>query len=330
MDNVYQRGLHVICERDVGLFSLVQQVIANIPWAKAEGRIPLVFFQSRTAYWTPRGYQNSDSVWEYYFEPVVSSWPVAKVPNEVKAAIHEHPPEAWEVGFKVPPNHFVTSNFGDHGDLAGKALSIPYLWMDPSDELRQTTSALIAAHVRPRAYLRSKTNQFATTFFRQNMIGVHIRGTDAISDQETRAHRKDSLHLPNYAAAIERMLVQLKDAAIFVATDDAASLRYMRECFESRVVAYPSLRHDSGDPAGVGPTGWIMPAYVTQSRDLAARNGEEAIIEYLLLSGCKTLVHNGSSLARTVLLKEPDLPHINTRFVSGTHSLSEGEEPDAG
>ena len=36
--------LHIITERDVGLFSLIQQVISNIPWAIAEDRVPVVHF----------------------------------------------------------------------------------------------------------------------------------------------------------------------------------------------------------------------------------------------------------------------------------------------
>jgi hypothetical protein len=36
------------------------------------------------------------------------------------------------------------------------------------------------------------------------------------------------------------------------------------------------------------------------------------VIEHLLLARCAALVHNGSSLARTVLLRNPVLPHVNT------------------
>jgi hypothetical protein len=55
-----------------------------------------------------------------------------------------------------------------------------------------------------------------------------------------------------------------------------------------------------------------MPAYISGDRDVAAKNGEDAVVEYLLLSRCDYLVHNGSSLARTVLLNAPELPHTNT------------------
>jgi hypothetical protein len=36
--------------------------------------------------------------------------------------------------------------------------------------------------------------------------------------------------------------------------------------------------------AGEGPTGWIMPNYISEDRDTAAKNGEDAIVDYLLLS----------------------------------------------
>ena len=62
-----------------------------------------------------------------------------------------------------------------------------------------------------------------------------------------------------------------------------------------------------------------MPAYIAANRDVAARNGEDAIIEYLLLSRCDYLVHNGSSLARSVLLNAPNLPHTNTHTMLPSH-----------
>src|SRR4051794_24303181 len=77
------RELHVICERDVGLFSLIQQVVANIPWALEQRRVPIVAFGRRTVYWTPDRGNKTDSVWEYYFEPVVSGFPASVIPEGV-------------------------------------------------------------------------------------------------------------------------------------------------------------------------------------------------------------------------------------------------------
>jgi hypothetical protein len=305
--------LHIICERDVGLFSLVQQVIANIYWAIKEARVPIVYFQSKTCYWTSDGYCGKDTVWEYYFEPVVKEYPASRIPEYVREIIRERHPPPFEVGYFADDQAFVTSHFGDHPALKGKTLSIPYLSDDPDHWLRQTASEIISRFVRPRQYVYEKEGRF----FRQHMeghynIGVHMRGTDATSPQEVRGHRHGSLSPPAFVREIRRLLKIWPRARIFVATDAEASLTFLRNAFGDRVFAYDTVRHESGEPAGKGPTGWIMPAYIMRGGDSAARNGEDAVAEYLLLSRCNCLIHNGSSLARTVLLNVPHLAHTNT------------------
>lgn len=303
---------HVICERDVGLFSLIQQVIANIPWGLQENRIPIVYFQNRTCYWTAKGYAGRDTVWEYYFEPLDAAHPAASVPAHVRDVIAANFPSPFEVGYFADGETFVSAHFGDHPVLAGKALSIPYLVDDPDAGLRRQTADIIARYVRPRSYIEQKVERFyQEKMSGRPVIGVHARGTDAISSEEIRPHRRGSLNLSRYRAAIERLLEAEPAARIFVATDDQASLNYFEESFPGRVLAFDSTRHQGGEAAGRGPTGWIMPAYIAEDPDLAARNGEEAVIEYLLLGRCRHLVHNGGSLARTVLLRVPDLPHTN-------------------
>ena len=305
--------LHIICERDVGLFSLIHQVIANIPWALTAKRIPIVYFAHRTCYWTAEGYRGADTVWEYYFEPLVSGYPVAVIPDHIRQLIETNPPVIGEVGYAADASTFVCAQYGDHPRIAGQALPIPYLHDDPDRELRDKASRIIASFIRPREYVADKVEVFFDRYMAgSELIGVHVRGTDAISPEEQRDYRRGSLSLQRYADAIRRLLERHNKAKIFVATDDEASLDHLREQFGKSVIAYDSIRHVGGAPAGKGPLGCIMPAYVAADRSRAARNGEEAVIEHLLLSRCNHLVHNGSSLARTVLLKEPSLPHTNT------------------
>lgn len=305
--------LHVICERDVGLFSLIQQVIANLPWAEAEGRTPVAFFGDRTCYWHPEGYRGRDTVWEYYFEPLDPAAPAAAVPDEVREALAERFPSAFEVGYPIG-DHFVSAHFGDHPELEGRALSIPYLLDDPDDALRRRTAELIRRWVRVRPELAERVEAFERRELAgHHVVGAHVRGTDAVSPEEARPHRQGSLRLEAYREELERLLAETPANRVFVATDDQASLEYLAEALgRDRVVAHDSLRHDGGEAAGAGPTGWIMPAYIADDPARAARNGEEAVVESLLLGRCRHLVHNGGSLARTVLLAEPDLPHTNT------------------
>ncbi|MBC8065132.1 MAG: hypothetical protein H7Y17_09905 [Chlorobia bacterium] len=289
-------------------------MIANIPWAVREGRIPVVFFREKTCYWTPNQYRDRDTVWEYYFEPLVTGYPDSSIPERIRKTISQNHPSPFEVGYFADKHTFVSSHFGDHPDLQGKTLFIPYFRDDPDASVRQKAKAIIESFIQPRDYILQKTNNFFNSQMAgRHVIGVHVRGTDAISKQEIRTHRQGSLVLSKYVAEIQRLLDVRPGAKVFVATDDQSSLAYLEQAFGSNVIAYDSIRHHGGgETAGQGPTGWIMPAYIAGDRDLAARNGEEVVIEYLLLSRCAHLVHNGSSIARTVLLNAPQLPHTNT------------------
>ena len=307
------KAFHVICERDVGLFSLIQQVIANVTWAAQKRCIPVVYFQDKTCYWTEKGYCSKNTVWEYYFEPVVQAYSASCIPKHVREVIRQRPPSPFDLGYYADECTFVSSHFGDHPALAGKALSIPYLLDDPGPELRRRSAEIIRRYVRPRDFIKEKVTRFFQRHMSQNyLIGVHARGTDAISPQEVRPHRQGSLNLEKYVEVIRHLLIQQPTAQIFVATDSEASLYFLQSAFPGRVIACEAIRHQTGEAAAQGPTGWIMPAYFATDRDRAARNGEDAVVEYLLLSQCDFLVHNASSLARTVLLKVPGLPHVNT------------------
>jgi len=306
-------GFHIICERDVGLFSLIQQVIANVPWAIKENRIPVVYFGEKTCYWTPNGYRGRRTVWEYYFEPLLPGYPAASLPEPIRTVISADRPSADEIGRPIDDTSFASAHFGDHPRLNGATLPIPYQWDDPSDALRSKAKVIVDDFVRPRRYILRKADEFhAQHMAGHQVIGVHARGTDATSTQELRAFRQGSLVLTRYVDQIQRLLKQMPTAKILVASDDQASVDSLADAFGPRVISYESIRHHGGEAAGRGPSGWIMPAYIAGDRDTAARNGEDAVIEYLLLSRCDHLVHNGSSLARTVLLKSPTLRHTNT------------------
>ncbi len=309
-----QKPLHVICERDVGLFSLIQQVVANVPWALAEGRMPIALFRDRCSYYSPVGYRGQDNVWEYYFEPLISDYPASIISPTIIDSIDKSFPQWNELG-KVYENAFVTAHFGDHPELADKAFNLPYLWDDPGSELRQATAEVIQAYVRPRNYIIDQ----AEDFWQEKLgggyvVGVHVRGTDAISFHERRAHRLGSLSWRQYLRSIQQIVQDQPDCKIFLATDSEKSVMRMTNHFGDRVVTFNSLRHQGGSAAGFGPAGGLLPAYIAGDRSVAAQNGYEAIVEYLLLARCSILIHNSSSLARTVLLKNSEQPHINTHL----------------
>src|SRR5262249_47503830 len=145
------------------------------------------------------------------------------------------------------------------------------------------------------------------------LIGIHARGTDA-TDDRTKPFRHQSLILDNYSKMIDALRARRPDVQIIVATDEQRVLDYFKSAYGDLVLALDTIRHVEGKTQGKGPAGYLMPAYMTVDRDIGARNGEEAVIEFLLLTRCDALIHNGSSLARTVLLAEPRLLNYNVHL----------------
>ena len=268
--------LHIICERDVGLFSLIQQVIATIPWALKQSRCPIVHFGSTCAYWTPTGYAGGTTVWEYYFELLIPGHGVSTIPQKtIDIILANHP--SWPP-MLLDGDFIASSHFGDHPSLKGQSLNIPYGWLDPSKRLRAKTYPIIRDFIRPRDYIGKKVKIFFNDKMVGNyVVGVHARGTDAVVD-DSKPFRNRSLILENYSKRIDKLLVGKPGGRIFVATDEQATLDYFVRAYGDVVLACNSIRHRAGDPAGRGPTGNLMPAYVATNRDIAARNGEELIV----------------------------------------------------
>lgn len=309
--------LHIIIERDVGLFSLVQQVIGHVRLAIHEGRTPIAYFGKGCCYWVDGGYEGKLNVWEYYFEPVVESHAVDTIPQHVKDYAKSHPILHIQPGHYIGDEAFVTKHFGDHKVFEGKSLKIPYLWNDPPSETRKTASEIIKKYVRPRKYILEQVTAYMDEHMaNEYVVGVHIRGTDVNDRIEHNIHRRGSYDLSAYVRKLENLLHENPQAKIYVATDTNDALSHLKSVFPGKILHHSSIFHTDENGSGKGPSGWIMPGYLTENAAKAAKNGEEAIIDYLLLSECNYLIHNGSALARTALLKNPDLPQHNI------HSLS--------
>ncbi|WP_422355038.1 hypothetical protein [Roseivirga pacifica] len=321
---------HIICEKDVGLFSLVQQVISHIPLALEQERKPVALYRTKCCYWTAEGYMDATNVWEYYFEPIIADQPSSKLPESIVEHINSHFPHFEYPGYYFNENVFVTNNFGNHRAFKGKTLTIPHKWNDPDQELREKASKIIQKHVRPRLYINEKANSFIDSQMKgHKVIGVHMRATDVSDDNEHNIHRRGSYSFQSYIEHIQKQLNRFSGAKIFVATDSERALNGLIEHFGKKVIYTSSIFHTSENLTGTGPSGWAIPGYLANDSQKAAKNGEEAVIDYLLLSECHYLIHNGSGLARTALLKSPNLAHTNihskSTYINTLFNLRNGE-----
>lgn len=310
---------HIICEKDVGLFSLIQQVISHIPFALAHQAYPVVLFGNKCCYWTPEGYADRHNVWEYYFEPLIDDSEVNTLPTGLMDHIGNNPPYFKAVGYFWNEETFVSNHFGNHKGFGNQTLRIPYKWKDPDFITRNEASKIIQSFVRPRHYIIEKVNLFFELYMQHHpMVGVHIRATDVSNlKTEYNIQRRYSFNLTSYVLAIEKQLKDMPGVRFFVATDSMHVLQVLTEKYDERILYYSSIFQTSAEVTGKGAMGWKMPAYLTQDSQKAARNGEEAVIDYLLLSQCSYLIHNGSGLARTVLLNKPAMPHENLHTFGG-------------
>ena len=295
----------IIQERDVGLFSLYHQVINSLSLAKKLNLIPIVFFGEHCCYHTARGYRGKKNVWEYYFQPLdtlFSESHILMMNEDEKLSFFD--------------NNHVLNDYSPTIENSTADVSIPFL-ADPNKQVRKTIHKLIKRNIHIRDYIKAKVENFwhadlASCY----VIGVHIRGTDAI-DHEL---RKQVVILEEYFEIIDRSVATArkltsKNIKLFIASDDEAYIHALKRRYPNLCVDYPAIRKSSSEKinSGVGPTGEIMPYFLTQDRELAAQSGEDVLVEHLLLSRCDFFIHNISSLARSVLMQNPTLEHINIR-----------------
>jgi hypothetical protein len=303
-DNSQNPRLFVIYERDAGLFSLIQQVISNVPRALKDDRIPVVHFTRRCAYWTDQGYAGRNTVWEYYFEPVIKEFPAGRLTRAVKQTVENPPVRGNPLEFTVNEQVIASNHFGDHPSLAGRSIAVPSNH-EPAADIRRACAEIIGLYVRERAYIRRKVADFRKRHLTDGpVIGVHIRGTDALS-AEPSVFRQAPVSLSRYDRRIDELRNAMPNAKILVASDETRFVDHFKQHYGDRVVSYDAMRHGGGIGHGHGPTGELMPRYVVEGH--GAQNGEEALIEHLLLRCCDHLIHNGSNLAHTVLLARPEL-----------------------
>ena len=85
--------------------------------------------------------------------------------------------------------------------------------------------------------------------------------------------------------------------------------------FEERLgpwlVYCDTVRKTDGDEIfGTGPTGQVVPGYIAKGGMTAVRNGDDAVLEYALLTRSDLLVHNVSSLSYLAQFSVPESIHV--------------------
>ncbi|MEM7561568.1 MAG: hypothetical protein AAF353_00820 [Pseudomonadota bacterium] len=292
--------LVVIRERDVGLFSLFLQVVNTVQAIEPLVLIPIVWFDNRCVYFKEGGYRGRKTVWEYYFEPIDPDHSEDQIPDLQN--------------LKGMENTIYTSDYYPDFAAVPDADRIPFL-SDVNDHHRRIGANIVSKYIRPRDYIVQKVEGF---YFRQLsghfVIGMHIRGTDAIGS----LMREKEVEIVDYAAEADRIVSARRSQGesgfrIFVATDDEKYVDGLRARYGERLVCYDAIRKRNESDKGAGPTGALMPDYIANDPDVASKNGEDVVVEYMLLCKSDYFIYNISSVSRAVLITCPDLNSHNVQ-----------------
>ena len=281
------RKFMVIRSRDFGIFSNFLHTLQYLYSSEKDGRIPIVWWD---IYWFKdvKFKNNSNNVWEYYFEPV-SEYSIKDINYNIdnvievkkyRDSIENEPEGCWDY-----------SRYDKDKSLN-----------NPSVESRIFVHNIISKYVRLKQILTDKIEKFyINNIHGNNTIGVHLRGcSDAWGGEREIFIKKRIEFIENY---INKNNVK----KIFVATEYAPYLEAMIKKFGDIVCYYNCTRSYSGyNPA----TGCRKIKHRCSGGPTV---GEESIIDCVLLSRCNFLLHGISNLSSCSLYFNPNVEH---QFIS--------------
>ncbi|MDU8929667.1 hypothetical protein RXV86_19955 [Alisedimentitalea sp. MJ-SS2] len=265
-----------------GMFSNVNEVIEHARLAERDG---YTFFID----WSMSCYRDPDKdgdPWEYYFEPSFAG----VAPNPAADTLTSGVPVA------CTRDNIITPRLED-GNCNPLLL--------PRD--RVCASRLLHTYVRPKQYINDAVAAFRTANWREEMIGLHIRGPGRLhggAEELRKALGADgAVPFEPYFEQADRILNLMPDAGIFVCSDSEPVVQSVRDRYGDRVVDYPAVRSTFGEMhAGHAENkGQSFPPY---------RLGLDMLIEALLLAESDVFIHGNSNVANFVLSCDPYLLHV--------------------
>lgn len=143
---------HVIGAWPCGFGSAFLAVLNHFSLCESFHKTPVVYWDQRSLYYDPNGFNGSYNVWEYYFEPVSAS--------------------SYVVGDLID-NSYGADTLGTNG--------FHYKRIDPT---RHQAFQLIHKYVKIKSIIQEKIDRFYQTYMRgKRVIGIHLRGTDKVYEE---------------------------------------------------------------------------------------------------------------------------------------------------
>lgn len=287
--------------RSSGFFAEFLWVLNHIHWCIKNNYIPYVYWGPIFAYYCPTGYNNSHNAWEYYFKQTSNiRLPQTEGPFHRELCYEKDFTTIWEYNQYIcnlrllaPINNPLCKIINTHPEIQFKdnpQYPVPFgnTHLYNLQFRRFVKDHLIEPYIQIQPCIQTKIDNF----FLQNIagkktIGIHLRGK-FISNEV--------LTVPVEKICQEANLFAAQGYQFFIATDQYPLLEQAKKLLKGKVIYYKYPKAE----------------YTTspfKSQQLNPQDGEDVLIEALLLSKCDYLIHTLSQVSTTILYFNPDLPH---------------------
>ena len=243
------------------------------------------------------------NAWAYYFEAVAGSLEYDTALKLVRQ--HESTclytllnAELWRLHYFEPLSFFTYP----YGCMQGREL-LPDWWEDN----RRKARIAVSKYLRVKPHIRDKVESIAQALFGAKMLGVHIRGTDKGSALGVPKQLSRIVPPAEYFSRIDEYLYKHPNAGIFLATDQMQFRRVLKARYGERVVFY--------DAAAVSET--MSNVFQTGDGTSNYKNGEDVLIDMLLLARCDFLLKCTSAVGEFALYLNPKLRAVDLNVSEG-------------
>lgn len=290
-----------------GFFANFLQIINHLEWCMKNNFIPVIYWAQETAYYDPKGYNGSENVWEYYFQPVSN---LSRDPYDfIHLELYYHSEfsvlwfyaqyidNLWKLPNDTPikiiqllDHSYSSTSFDWQRPTIGAGIPVDknqkHLY-DPAFR-RLVKHEIIDKFIRLNPSIQEKINIFWTQCMQgKKTIGIHLRGNFLYNE---------ILDVPARCLLDHANEIGSSEYQYFIATDQQPLLDEASKTLMGPVIYYPFERGlKTSSPSAAG--------------QLTPKDGENVLIEALLLSRCDYLIHTLSQVSTSVLFFNPELPH---------------------
>lgn len=213
--NYGKQKKYVIGVRKAGFFSNFLGVLNHLRWCEKNKKIPVIYWDKVSLYYTGEGFNGSKNSWEYYFEPVSNL--------------------RYKEGDKIIRSYCSPDGF----QLSW--LSCDCVLICDID-LRKSMHRIIKKYIKIKKIITNKIINFYQKYMQERKtIGIHIRGTDKVHGKG-----KEAPYIP--LSKFIKIAEKFPDYQLLIASDEYAIIDELVRKFGKRVIYYDAHRSSDRKP----------------------------------------------------------------------------------